>query len=161
MNALEVGYRWAEDGDTGTLSRNVAGRVIVSNYDILDLSIEERNKLFLYTNTLPDNEIFVDIRLGSPGGDYPFRGVIRLRAFMAILEFLGRGISEEVEFPVERDFRTGKTRLNPVKTMEVDDGSSDLDKGTFSISYENRTYSILDGDSPVEFCQSTCLLSQR
>ena len=148
VNALEIGYRWAEDGDTGTLSRNVAGRVVVSNYDILDLSIEERNKLFLYANTLPDNEIFVDIRPGSPGGDYPFRGVIRLRAFMAILEFLGRGISEEVEFPVERDFRTGKTRLNPVKTLEVDDGSSNLDKGTFSIAYEDRVYSILDGDSP-------------
>jgi len=50
VHALEIGYRWTEDGDTETLSRNVAGRAMVSNYDILDLSVEERNKLFLYTN---------------------------------------------------------------------------------------------------------------
>ena len=106
-----------------------------------------RNKLFLYTNTLRDNDIFVDIRPGSPGGDYSFRGVIWLRAFLAILEFLGRGISEEVEFPVEKDARTGEIRFNPVKTMEIEDGSSDLGKGTFSISYESRVYSILDDDS--------------
>jgi len=148
VNALELGYRWTEDDDTGILSRNVAGRVMVSNYDISDLTVKERNKLFLYTNTLPDNEIFVDIRPGSPGGDYPFQGVIRLRAFLAILEFLGRGISEEVEFPVEKDARTSAVRLNPVKTMEIEDGSSKLGKGTFSISYEDRIYSILDGDSP-------------
>ena len=106
-----------------------------------------RNKLFLYTNTLRDNDIFVDIRPGSPGGGYSYQGVIRLRAFLAILEFLGRGISEEVEFPVEKDARTGEIRFNPVKTMEIEDGSSDLGKGTFSISYESRVYSILDDDS--------------
>ncbi len=148
VNALETGYRWAEDDNKGTLSRNVAGRIIVSNYDVSDLTVEERNKLFLYTNALPNNEIFVDIRPGSPGGDYPFHGVIRLRAFLAVLEFLGRGISEEVEFPVEKDARTGEVRLNPVKTMEIEDGSSDLGKGSFSISYEDRTYSILNGDNP-------------
>jgi hypothetical protein len=59
-----------------------------------------------------------------------------------------RGISEEVEFPVEKDSRTGEVRLNPVKTMEVEDGTSNLGKGSFSISYEGQTYSILSGDSP-------------
>lgn len=148
VNALEKGYRWLEGDDMGTLIRNVAGRVVISNYPISDLSVDERNKLFLYTNTLPDNEIFVDIRPGLPGGDYPLRGVVRLRAFLAILGFLGRGISEEVEFPVEKDIRTSEIRLNPGKTMKVDDGSNGLSKGTFSISYEGRTYSILDSGNP-------------
>ncbi len=162
VSALEKGYRWVEDGDTGTLSRNIAGRVVISNYAVSDLSIEERNKLYLYTNTLPNNEIFVDIRPGLPGGDYPLRGVIRLRAFLAILGFLGRGVAEEVEFPVEKDVRTGEVRLNPAKTLEVEDGSANSSKGTFSISYGDKTYSILDGNNPeaVWNLESFRLLSQ-
>lgn len=148
LSALEKGFRWEEDGDIGTLSRNVAGRVVISNYDISYLSAEERNKLFLHTNALPLNEIFVDIRPGLPGGDYPFQGVIRLRAFLAVLGFLGLGISEEVEFHVEKDSRTGEVLFNPAKTMEVEHGSNSLRKNTFSVSYAGRTYSILDGDSP-------------
>ncbi len=148
MKALDLGYRWTENSDMGTLSRNVAGRIMVSNYDISDLSAEEKNKLFLYTNTLPKNEIFVDIRPGSPGGDYPYQGVIRLRAFLAILGFLGRGISEEVEYPVEKDARTGRVQLNPVKTMEIEDGSNSVGKGAFSVSYEGRTYFIQEGNNP-------------
>ncbi|SFK99460.1 hypothetical protein SAMN05216302_10259 [Nitrosomonas aestuarii] len=148
VNALEKGYCWVDEGDTGTLSRSVAGRVVISNYNISHLTVEERNKLFLYTNTLPENEIFVDIRPGLPGGDYPFRGVIRLRAFLAILGFLGRGVSEEVEFHVGQDSRTSEIQLNPPKTMEVEDGSNSLRKGTFSISYAGRIYSILDGVNP-------------
>jgi len=75
-----------------------------------------------------------------------------LRAFLAILDFLGRGIPEEVEFHIEKDPRTGKVRFNPAKTMEIEDGSSNLGKGTFSISYEDRIYSILEGDSPEAIC---------
>lgn len=149
VNALEMGYRWMEDGNKGVLSRKVSGRTIISNYDISSLSVEERNNLFLYTNSLPENEIFVDIRPGLPGGDYPLRGVIRLRAFLAVLGFLGRGISEEVEFSVDKDSRTGEIRLDPVRTLEVDIRSTGLavSASTFSISYKGQTYSVLDGSS--------------
>ncbi|SEN24540.1 hypothetical protein SAMN05216325_11123 [Nitrosomonas marina] len=150
VNALEMGYRWIEKGNTGVLSRKVSGRTIISNYDISSLSVEERNKLFLYTNTLPENEIFVDIRPGLPGGDYPIQGIIRLRAFLAILGFLGRGVSEEIEFHVDKDSRTGEIRHDPIKTLEVDIRSSNLvdNTSTFAVAYKGRTYSILDGDSP-------------
>jgi len=148
VDALEKGYRWAEEGDTGTLSRKVIGRVLITNYDVSDLSVDERKKLYLYTNTLPENEIFVDIRPGSPGGEYPYRGVIRLRGFLGILGFLARGIADEEEFPVDKDDRTGEVRFNPAKTMEVTEGTTRPSEAAFSISYEGRTYSVLNGDSP-------------
>jgi hypothetical protein len=148
VDALEKGYRWAEDGATGTLSRKVIGRVVLSNYDVSDLSVDERKKLYLYTNTLPDNEIFVDIRPGSPGGEYPYRGVIRLRGFLGIMGFLARGLADEEEFLVEKDARTGEVRFNPDKTMEITEGTSRPSEAAFSISYEGRTYSVLNGESP-------------
>lgn len=147
VNALEMGYRWVEDGNKGVLSRKVSGRTIISNYDISSLSVEDRNKLFLYTNALLDNEIFVDIRPGLPGGDYPLQGTIRLRAFLAVLGFLGRGISEEVEFHVDRDSRTGEIRLDPIRTMEVDVRSNSSADSTFMITYKKQTYSIVDGSN--------------
>jgi hypothetical protein len=148
INAMELGYRWIENGDQGTLNRNVVGRTIISNYKISVLSEEERNHLYLYTNTLPDNDIYVDIRPGHKGGDYPFRGVIRLRPFLAILGFLALGITEEVEYPVEKDERSGPVRLNPVKTMDVIEVSNTPKNAAFSINYEGKVYSILSGESP-------------
>ena len=148
INAMEMGYRWIENGDQGTLNRNVVGRNVISNYKISILSEEERNDLYLYTNTLPENEIYVDIRPGHEGGDYPFRGVIRLRPFLAMLGFLAMGITEEVEYPVEKDERSGPIRLNPVKTMDVIEASSTPKNSAFSINYEDKVYSILSGESP-------------
>lgn len=148
INAMEMGFRWIENGDKGTLNRGVVGRTVISNYEITILSEEERNDLYLYTNTLPENDIFVDIRPGHEGGDYPFRGVIRLRPFLAMLGFLALGITEEAEYPVEKDARSGPIRLNPVKTMDVIEGSNTPKNAAFSINYEGNVYSILSGEGP-------------
>ncbi len=148
INAMEMGYRWIENGAKGTLIRDVVGRTVITNYEITTLSEEERNDLYLYTNTLPQNDIFVDIRPGHVGGDYPFRGVIRLRPFLAMLGFLALGITEEMEYLVEKDERTGPIRLNPVKTMDVIEDSNAPKNAAFSIDYEGKVYSILSGESP-------------
>ncbi|MEO8342043.1 MAG: hypothetical protein ABI604_20485, partial [Nitrospirota bacterium] len=148
VDAFEKGYRWAEEGATGALTRKVVGRVVISNYDLLSLTSEERKQLYLYTNTLRDNEIFIDVRPDHPGGDYPYRGTVQLRAFLGVLAFLARGIVEEVEYHVEQDARTGAVQINPVNTMEIMEGTSRPSESAFSGSYEGKTYSILNGDSP-------------
>ncbi|GJL73503.1 MAG: hypothetical protein NMNS01_27020 [Nitrosomonas sp.] len=148
INAMEMGYRWIENGDKGTLIRDVVGRTVISNYEITILSEEERNDLYLYTNTLPENDIFVDIRPGHEGGEYPFRGVIRLRPFLAMLGFLALGITEEVEYLVKKDERSGSVRHNPVKTMDVIETSNTQKNAAFSINYEGKVYSILSGEDP-------------
>jgi hypothetical protein len=148
VDAFEKGYRWSEEGTTGALTRKVVGRVVISNYDLSSLTSEERKQLYLYTNTLRDNEIFIDVRPGHPGGDYPYRGTVQLRAFLGVLAFLARGIVEEVEYHVEQDARTGAVQINPAKTLEITEGTSHPSESAFSVSYEGKTYSILNGDSP-------------
>lgn len=148
VDALEKGYRWAEEGATGVLSRKVVGRVVMSNYDLSSLTSEERKKLYLHTNTLPDNEIFIDIRPGFPGGDYPYRGTVQLRGFLGILGSLARGIVEEAEYHVDPDARTGAVRLNPAKTMEVTESTGRPSDAAFSVSYGGLTYSVVNGESP-------------
>ncbi len=52
INAMEMGFRWIENGDKGTLVRDVVGRIVISNYEITNLSEEERHKLIRYQKTI-------------------------------------------------------------------------------------------------------------
>ncbi|HSS78346.1 MAG TPA: hypothetical protein VLV54_16580, partial [Thermoanaerobaculia bacterium] len=67
------------------VSKRVAGRVIVANYDPAILPEAERVRLNDEAELGPFNEILVDIRPGYPGGEYPVHGQLRLRSFHEVL----------------------------------------------------------------------------
>jgi len=101
------------------VSKRVNGRVMITNYDPGTLSNEERLKLHAEAEEAPVNDIFLDIRRGYIGGEYPLHGRLRLRSFHEILTFIGRGINEEPEFDVAPHPATPAVTENPVHTLEI------------------------------------------
>jgi hypothetical protein len=140
LQALEKGYAWGRAaGDRYRLSRM---RVLISNYHPDDLSAGERSKLGEHLREWPPNDVMVDIRPGYPGGDYPFQGEITLRSFNSILEFLARSAVEPVEFPVEKDPRSGAVRHNPPLTLDIVESDRPLPEAAVAVRYEGRYYGI-------------------
>lgn len=101
------------------VSKRVNGRVMITNYDPTTLSNDERLKLHAEAEEAPVNDIFLDIRTGYIGGEYPLHGRLRLRSFHEILTFIGRGINEEPEFDVAPHPATPPVTENPVHTLEI------------------------------------------
>ena len=115
----EYSLTYLEDQRAYLVSKRVNGRVMITNYDPSILSNEERLKLHAETEEAPANDIFVDIRKGYIGGEYPLHGRLRLRSFHEILTFIGRGINEEPEFDVAPNPSTPPVTENPVHTLEI------------------------------------------
>jgi hypothetical protein len=144
VDALEKGYRWTPDGDGNKyfLKRQAIGRIVIANYDPNRLSNEERRRLHEEAQRHPADYILVDIRPGFPGGDYPLHGTILLRSLNAIIGFIARGISEEPEYHMDKDPRTGPVPRNPARTLEIEESASKPEDIEFSVEFDKRYYSI-------------------
>jgi hypothetical protein len=142
--ALDKGYRWtmpAKDHPQ-MLVRKAGGRIAITNYELRWLGNEERRRLHEELQRYPTDYIFVDIRPGYPGGDYPMRGVIQLRSFNAIIGFVARGISDEPGFHVDPDPRSGPVMRNPDHILEIEEASSVPSDAEFTVDFEGKHYSI-------------------
>ncbi len=127
---------------TYTLRKQIAGKVLITNYDLDTLSLDERTQLIEDAEDGHLNDVSFDIRPGHFGGEYPMKGDFRLRSFNTILNFLGRGLEEEPEYDVEKDPRTPSVLENPVYTMELvlaDSAPSDAD---LSIKFHGKHYAV-------------------
>lgn len=121
FQALQKEYlvTYSQKDNAYTLRKQIAGRVLITNYDLDILSSEERARLVEETEQGHLNEVYFDIRPGHVGGDYPLQGDFRLRSFNTILNFLARSLGEDPEYHVESDPRTPPFYENPVHTMEL------------------------------------------
>jgi hypothetical protein len=141
--ALDKGYQWVREGEgTPRLSKRVIGRLAITNYDPMSLSNEDRRQLQTEAERYPRNYVLVDIRPSHPGGDYPWRGQIKLRSFNAMLEFLARGITDEPEFDVEPDLRSRSVTRNPMRTLAIEESEGRPSHAVFSAKLEGRWYAI-------------------
>jgi hypothetical protein len=124
------------------VARRINGRVIITNYDPVVLSNEERFRLHEQAEEAPFNDILMDIRPGHPGGELPLHGRVRLRSFHEVLTFIGRGIAEEPEYDVPPDPRTPPMRENPPRTLEILEARR-LPSGVgLSVSWQGYQYAI-------------------
>lgn len=114
----------------------------MTNYDLHRLSNEERRRLNEEIERFPPDHIFVDIRPGFPGGEYPLRGFVLLRSFNSIISFVARGIGEEPGYHVEKDPRTGPVPRNPAHVLEIEESSARLPDVEFSVEFEGKHYAI-------------------
>lgn len=144
-NIYNKGFKWQESKSANgyELVKSVAGRVAVTNYDLQELSDEEKLKINEFASRQPSNFVYLDIREGFPGGEYPIFGAIKLRSFNEIIEFLAAGIEKTPEFDVELfDYSQGVLR-NPASTLEIN-----IDKWfspkAIKTSYDGHSYSIND-----------------
>jgi hypothetical protein len=124
------------------VSKRVAGRIIIANYDPAILSNEERIRLYEEAETGSANEIMVDIRPGHPGGEYLLHGKLRLRSFYNVLTFIGRDIEEEPEYDVPPDPRTPLISENPVHTLEILETNSLPSGVDFSVALNGSYYAV-------------------
>ncbi len=142
--ALDKGYRWempAKD-QPQTLIRKAGGRIVITNYELRWLGNEERRRLHEELQRFPEDYLYVDIRPGHPGGEYPMRGVIQLRSFNAIISFVARGIAEERGFHVDLDPRSGPVMRNPDHILDIDESPSEPSDAEFTVPFEGKHYSI-------------------
>jgi hypothetical protein len=142
--ALDKGYRWSIKNQVNSqiLTRKVVGRLVITNYEPWGLSNEERHRLNEEIERFPVDYVFVDLRSGYPGGEWPMRGVVQLRSFNAIIGFVARGISEEPGFHVEPDQRTGPVSMNPDHVLDIEETASAPSDAQFAIDFEGTHYSI-------------------
>ena len=121
FQALQKEYLviYSQTDNTYTLRKQIIGRTVITNYDPDTLSPEERTRLVDETEEGHLHDVSFDIRPGHVGGEYPIKGDFRLRSFNAILNFLGRSLEEDPEYPVAKDPRTPQVAENPVHAMEL------------------------------------------
>ncbi len=150
--ALENNLSWRQNADgTFTLTRQVRGRVVITDRDIRRLSNAERQELNEVASAYPENFVFVDVRdgqipgrSGEMGVPFQIRGAFKLRSLFAILDFVGKSIEKFPEERVTPDPRSGPIdeRRNPVNTLDIrvtDDRPTDSDR---AIEYLGRFYSV-------------------
>lgn len=133
---------YSQKDNTYTLRKQITGRIHITNYDPDTLAPDERARLIDETEEGHLNDVSFDIRPGHVGGEYPLKGDFRLRSFNAILNFLGRSLGEDPEYPVDKDPRTPVVHENPVHTMELlltDGAPSEAD---LSIQSHGKYYAV-------------------
>lgn len=144
-NGFDKGLRWRQKPDGNyELTRLKAGRVVVSNFDPMALTDQQRFELNEKIRKNPRGFVYLEIRPDGPGGNFPIQGAIKLRSMFQILLFLANGIGEAGEFEVARDARTGEVRRTPAATMKINVTDSVPGEEVPSVVYKGRHYSLND-----------------
>ncbi len=148
IGAEEKGYRWKRLTEAGplVLTKNVVGRLVITNYDLTALPNQERRQFNALAKSIPENSIQIDIRTGHPGGDYPLKGYFIFRSFSDILKFAATGISTVPEFEVEKDKRTGLITPNPTRTIEIEETENEPADAAFKVKHRDTWYWIKKAD---------------
>lgn len=144
INALKEGYLWQPpvEGGPPVLTQVVKGRRIVTNYDLSDISNDQRRRLHMETKRLPKDSLFFDIRPDGPGGEFPLHGYFLFRSFRQSLHFIARGMSVALEFDVEKDPRTGPILANPARTLAIQETADEPSDALFKVRHAGSWYWI-------------------
>lgn len=140
----EFTVRFNPRDNTYTLSKQVPGPILITNYDPGTLSDEEQAQLATLSGEWNISDIAFDIRPDGYGGQWPLRGTFRLRSFHSILGFLGKALGEEPGYHVKKDPRTPPIfgNENPDRTMEFVVSDSPPSNTDFSIRWKDRYYAV-------------------
>jgi hypothetical protein len=138
----DYGIELSADKHEYHLSKQVNGRVIITNYDPDLLTNAERAKLNDEIDQDSPNDLEIDIRPGFPGGQYPLHGKFRLRSFSNILSFLGKAIVAYPERDVQQDPRTPTVSENPVYALQILESDGSPPSDSVSIEYKGQYYSV-------------------
>jgi len=147
--SLERGDRFEkkQDGSGYLMTRIVHGRTVITNYPLGSLRNEEKRDWDLKVRRLRINEIPIDIKADSPGGDYPAQAILRLRGLYETMRFLAKGLGPEVEYQVDPDPRTGiiaeqlaAAEINPAGTLLLHSGDSPPSNAFVSTKHKGSYY---------------------
>jgi hypothetical protein len=142
-SGFDKGLQWRQKLDGNyELKRLRAGRVIVTNFDPMAMTNEERLELNERIQTNPKGFVYLELRPDRPGGDLSIRGAIKLRSMLQILNFLANGIHTAKEFDVAPDSRTGEVPINPVATLKINVTDTQPENIPQWVYYRSRYYSV-------------------
>jgi len=146
FSALQKKYEMqfnAKDS-TYTLSKHTPGPILITNYDPSLLSEQEKESLHQIVEDWDVNDIAFDIRTDYYGGEWPMRGVFRLRSFHAILGFLSNALDSERGYYVDKDPRSPPILgdENPNLTMAMIVSDSPPREADISVKWNNRYYAV-------------------
>ncbi len=130
--------------NTYTLSKQILGPILITNYDPDTVCCEERAQLDDLTSPWVAHDVAFDIRPGYAGGDWPIQGSFRLRSFHSILNFLGHALGEESEYSVEKDPRTPPIdrHENPIMTLDLKVSDTPPADTGLSVQSHGKYYSV-------------------
>ncbi|MBP6367530.1 MAG: hypothetical protein KBA82_03675 [Nitrosomonas sp.] len=130
--------------NTYTLRKHINGPILITNYDPSMLSDKERDQLNDMADDWDVSDIAFDIRADQYGGEWPMRGVFRLRSFHAILGFLGKALGHEAGYPVDKDARTPHilNDENPDLTMELTASKTPPADADISVRWNDQFYAV-------------------
>lgn len=142
-NGFDKGLRWRQKRDGNyELTRLRAGRVLVSNYDPMALTDQQRFELNERIRENPKGFVYLDLRADGHGGDRSLKGAIKMRSLWQILTFLARGIRASAEFAVTPDSRTGRVEISPRSTLAINVTNTAPHDGPPWIYYDGRYYVV-------------------
>jgi len=125
-----------------TLTKRLIGHTVITNYDPQSLTNAQRIALNDEANKGLLNDVMVDIRSDYPGGEVPVHGFFRLRSFYNVVNFLGRGIDDESEYPVEKLQATPHVKENPIHTLGISVTEDAPNDDSLYVEYAGNYYAI-------------------
>ena len=143
---FNMGLRWRQKPDGHyELTRLKGGRVVVTNFDPMALTDQQRVELDEKIQKNPSGFVYLDIQPDGPGGNLPIQGAIKLRSMFEVLSFIATGIRLAPEFEVSPDLPIEETDAGAAATLKInvtDTPPPDLRlPNTF---YDTHYYSVND-----------------
>ena len=143
-NGFNMGLRWRQKSNGNyELTRLKGGRVVVTNFDPMALTDQQRFELDEKIKKNPSGFVYLDIQPDGPGGNFPIQGAIKLRSMFQILNFIARGIRTAPEFDVSPDLPTEAT-AGPAATLKINITDNPPDRRLPTIYYDGYYYSAND-----------------
>ena len=144
-DGFDKGLDWRQKPNGNyKLTRLTVGRTTVTNFDPLTLTEQERFQINEKIKRNPNSFVYLDLSPGYLGGDFPIRGVIKLRSLIQMILFIAKGINEAPEFEVEKDQRTGQIPTSPPLTLQVNVTDTEPSASVPSVKYGKKYYSVAD-----------------
>jgi hypothetical protein len=144
-SGFNMGLRWRQKpGGHYELTRLKAGRVVVSNFDPMALTDQQRFEIDEKIKKNPSGFVYLDIQPNGPGGNLPIQGAIKLRSMFQILNFIGTGIRIAPEFEVRPGMPAEGTEAEATATLKLNITDRPPDVRLPAVYYDGHYYSVND-----------------
>ena len=144
-NGFKMGLRWRQKlNGNYQLTRLKGGRVVVTNFDPMALTDQQRFELEEKIKKNPSGFVYLDIQPNGPGGNLPIQGAIKLRSMFQILKFIGIGITIAPEFDVSPDAPIEDTESGATATLKINITDSPPDIRLPTVYHNGHYYSVND-----------------
>ena len=142
-NGFNMGLRWRQKPNGHyALTRLKGGRVVVTNFDPMALTDQQRFELDEKIEKNPSGFVYLDIAPSGPGGNLSLTGAIKLRSMFQILTFIAKGIRVAPEFAVSLNTQTEALEAGSSATLKINITDSPPDRALPAVYYEGRYYSV-------------------